>query len=243
MDELDNIQKKIEELLSNTDGKYLILEEEIDMDVQMKYFESSKLVKRTEECENTDYWEELYNSELSLNEVKNRLNIIAKIKDVKAFRFLERFVKSLDKEEFKGWALLALQESRMLIHTDLTQEDQFFISTGLGGKGKKLRYILILHTKGLKEFDPYQKDLLEGEMEHQLKRNSSELESFDFGKNYYHVKVLMPLQVNISDTVLKVIRECNEMGNFLSEDFLITNIKPLSKEEIEELLEKKYKDS
>ena len=67
---------------------------------------------------------------------------LAFIDDVKAYRRIEKFIESAS-GTLKQWATLSLQESRMLLQSSLLDEQQVFISTGLGGKGKKLRYFVV----------------------------------------------------------------------------------------------------
>ncbi len=66
--------------------------------------------------------------------------------DVEAFRIIERFHKSSE-GVLHDWAVLSLQESRMILQSSLLGEQQVFISTGLGGKGQKIRYFIVLMKK------------------------------------------------------------------------------------------------
>ena len=44
--------------------------------------------------------------------------------------------------------------------------------------------------------------------------------------------VLVPIQILLTDLFSKAIDECNEFGNFLKRDCIITNVKPLDLDEI-----------
>jgi hypothetical protein len=48
--------------------------------------------------------------------------------------------------------------------------------------------------------------------------------------------VLIPLQITIKDFFKEGIDECNQYGNFLKSNFLVTNVKQLTAEEIDEFL-------
>ena len=138
-----NIQKVLDDLPDN----FSILEEQIDIEVQMKYFEFAKKVRsRNLVSECFENREQLYLPEVSLERKREILLSIATIDDVKAFRAIEKFV-GMAEGEIKQWAVLAFQESRMLIQSSLLDEQMVFISTGLGGKGQKLRYYVVFINK------------------------------------------------------------------------------------------------
>jgi len=129
-----NIQKALEDLPEN----YSILEEQIDVDVQLKYFDYVKQKRQQEKS--TDFFEtreDLFDPEVTDEKKKEILASIAVLDDVKAYRTIEAFVDKAE-GELRQWAVLAFQESRMLLQSSLLDEQQIFISTGLGGKGKKL---------------------------------------------------------------------------------------------------------
>ena len=46
------------------------------------------------------------------------------------------------------------------------------------------------------------------------------------------------VRADIKQALDKVINECNQYGNFLSQVFTITNVKELSAEEVEEIIKK-----
>ncbi len=48
--------------------------------------------------------------------------------------------------------MLAFQENKMLLESSLLDENQILISTGLGGKGMKLRYFTVMQTFDRKGF-------------------------------------------------------------------------------------------
>jgi hypothetical protein len=55
----------------------------------------------------------------------------------------------------KDWAALSLQESRMTLESSLLDENQVIISTGLGGKAKKLRYFAVIAAKRRENFSEF----------------------------------------------------------------------------------------
>jgi hypothetical protein len=229
----------IQKIFEDLPGNFNILEEQIDLQVQMKYFELSKKVR--EEEEETDYLEfaeELFESGTDTDRKKEILIGLAGMDDVKAYRTLEKFLKEAD-PAIRGWAVLALQENRMLLQTSLLDEQQFFISTGLGGKGKKLRYYLVFINRNRNEMlTKTQQKLVKDELIFGLKQEDGEFESIDFSEGFCTSLVLLPVSADIKQVFSNVVEECNQYGNFLEEDMIITNVKVLSRNEIFDIINK-----
>lgn len=228
-----NIQKALENLPEN----FSILEEQIEIEVQMKYHEYAKKLRGKniqEEC--FEHKDDLFLPETQLERKKEILTAIASIDDVKAFRTIERFV-GIAKGDLKQWGILALQESRMLIQSSLLDEQQVFISTGLGGKGQKLRYyVVFINGDEHKILNTTQQKLLKDELVFELKAKEGEFETMDFMEGFSTSLVMLPLQTDIKMIFRNVIDECNQFGNFLSEDMIVTNVKVMSRSEIIQLL-------
>jgi hypothetical protein len=228
-----NIQKVLDDLPDN----FSILEEQIDIEVQMKYFELAKQVRSknlvTEYLENK---EQLFLPELSDEKKREILLTIAAIDDVKAFRTIEKFV-GVAEGEIKQWAVLALQESRMLIQSSLLDEQQVFISTGLGGKGQKLRYyVVFINKKQQNILNATQQKLLKDELIFELNQNEGEFESMDFSEGFSTVLVMLPLQSDLKKIFRNIIEECNQYGDFLDDDMIVTNVRVMSRSEILEMV-------
>jgi hypothetical protein len=236
----NNIRKALENLPENIS----ILEEQIEVELQMKYFEYAKKSKDNsfaEACFKNR--EELFDPEVSVDRKKEILSYIATIDEVKAFRTIEKFVKE-SKGEIHQWAILALQESRMLLQTSLLDEQQVFISTGLGGKGMKLRYYAVFIGRTQNELlNNTQQKLLRDELIYGLNLNDGEFESMAHMEGFSSALVMLPLHADIRKIFQGVIDECNQYGNFLDEDMIITNVKELSRSEIIQLLHQNNKNA
>ncbi len=229
----NNIQKALEKLPENIS----ILEEQIEVELQMKYFEYAKDNRNKElsdECfKNRN---ELFKPEVAEERKKEILSSIANVDDVKAFRTIEKFVGNSE-GEIHQWGILAKQESRMVLQTSLLDEQQVFISTGLGGKGMKLRYYVVFIARAVNELlDNTQQKLLHDELIYSLNLNDGEFESLAFMEGFSAAMVMLPLQADIRKVFQDIIDECNQYGNFLDEDMIITNVKALSRSEIIQLL-------
>ncbi|QIA08981.1 hypothetical protein [Draconibacterium halophilum] len=232
----NNIQKALDDLPEN----FSILEEQIDVAIQMKYLEFTKLLRSkdiSEEC--FDAREELFDEEVDEERKKEILTAIAVYDDVKAYRTLEKYVEE-GTGDMKQWGTLALQESRMLMHSSLLDEQQVFISTGLGGKGKKLRYFVVFLSVHENEMlSTTQQKLLKDELIFELNHHDGVFESMDFMEGFSSALVMLPITVEIKDTFQNIISECNQYGGFLREDMVITNVKVLSRGEIIQLIHQK----
>lgn len=239
--EEENIYDDLQKIFEDLQGNFNILEEQIDLEVQMKYFERSKELKEIADGENyLSARKELFASKTSLDRKKDILAGMAGIDDVKAYRLLEKFVAQAG-SEIRSWAVLALQENRMLLQTSLLDEQQFFISTGLGGKNKKLRYYVVFINRDHQSmFNNTQQKLIKDELLFNLKPEEGEFESIDFSEGFCSTQVLLPVQTDIRKVFSSVVEECNQYGDFLEEDMIITNVKVLSRSEILEIINKQH---
>ncbi|WP_372948237.1 hypothetical protein [Mariniphaga sp.] len=229
----------IQKLFEDLPGNFNILEEQIDLEVQMKYFEISRKVREDQaEINYLEFADELFMPETDLDQKKEILIGLAGTDDVKAYRILEKFLEQAG-SEIRSWAVLAVQENRMLLQTSLLDEQQFFISTGLGGKGKKLRYYLVFINRNRNELlTKTQQKLVKDELIFGLKPVDGEFESIDFSEGFCTSLVLLPVTADIKKVFSNVVEECNQYGDFLEEDMIITNVKVLSRNEILDIVNK-----
>ncbi len=232
----ESLYRKIQDALNEIPGNFNILEEQIDIQLQMEYFE---FVKKFREGPLMDDFlgdsAVLLDPNADIDTRKKVLAALASVSDVEAFRTIERYLTHPD-PELKDWAILALQESRMLLQSSLLEEQQVFISTGLGGKGKKLRYFLVFINQSGGQLTAMQKKLLHDELKYAVEKNDGELEEFNQLIDFNTAMVVLPVKAMLKDVFKGVIDECNQYGNFLKQDMVITNVKRLSPLEILELL-------
>lgn len=236
--EAENIYDKIREIFGEVPGSFSILEEQVDIDLQMEYFEVSKLVKKDlDEDLTMNEKEEIFNFERDLTERKALFARLASTEKIEAYRIIEKYLKE-GQAQLRNWALLALQESRMLLETNLLDENQVFISTGLGGKGSMLRYFIVIILKEDTDFTDWQKKTVKNELEIILKRNKAEIEKIEFKDAFATLLAVIPLNIPLKEIFREAIEECNKYGNFLRANFIITNVRTLEQQEIKEFLEK-----
>ena len=71
-----------------------------------------------------------------------------------------------------------------------------------------------------------------------FKENDVELETLEFNDNYLTLKMLLSLKVPVQSIFLQIISNCNELGRFMSEHFIVTNVKELKHREIQDIIKK-----
>lgn len=232
-DKLQNMSEKFPE-------RFNILEEEIDVKLQLRYFNFSKRIKKQANEKNEEFVleeiDDIFSNEISIDDKKTLLVKLASIDDPKAFRIIEDYTKNPDKE-LHHWSLLALQESKMLIESSLLDENQVFISTGLGGRGNMLRYFVVLVGDNIEEYQDFQQKMIQSEFDFALKKNNSELEIIEFKEKYAMLTALIPFEVKLQQVFRSALEECNQYGGFLKTNFLVTNVKKLNLDEIKEIVE------
>ncbi len=236
MDE-ENIKEKIQKILKYLPGNFNILEEQIDVTVQKEYLDFINTInfKKYSEDEIIKESKNLFLENVDNDIKKRNLILLAHLGTVKSYRIIEKFYNN-STDEIRKWSLLALQECRMFLQSYLTDEDQAYISSGLGGKGKKLRYFIVIISINNKPFTETHKKLIKEEFKLISKEYNSEIEEISFNKNYSSLKVLIPMDVAVGEVIEGGISKCNEIGRFISDSYFITNIKIPSEQEILEYI-------
>lgn len=242
MEENKNL-KKIQEAIESLPDNFSILEEQIDVELQMQYFEYTKEKRSNEKIDDFEAIEKKLNDPDETEENKMLLLVqLAGHDDTEAFRIIERFHKN-SSGKLHNWSVLALQESRMILQSSLLGEQQVFISTGLGGKGQNIRYFIALMKREIEEpFTDTQKKVTENEFQFFLNKNDGEVEEMSFEKGIATCLFLFPLKKNLQEIFRSFIEECNQYGDFLNEDVIITNVKKLSIDEVRKFIKRNNKN-
>lgn len=241
MKEEGDIFKKFQNSFSRMNGHFHILEQRVPVELQMEYFKYSEKVRDNKKAlKNMDYTafqESLEDPEVTTDHKKYVLSMLATSRDVRAYRMLEEYVQAPG-QDVRNWAYMALMESRISLESELSDEKQIYISTGLGGRGEKLRFFVLMLSKGRKPFLDYQRQVIEREFAYLLSRADCEVERLSVYEQHVELVFLIPVRTDIKVTIDSVINECNQYGDFLAEVFTITNVKELSEEEIAEIIKK-----
>lgn len=226
----------IESILGYIPDNFSILEEEVNVEVQHDFYESSKNIDNISDKRRTRYLiKKLGCPDNTLEKTKRVLLKLSFCDSVEAYRAIEAYQKDAP-AELKDWAIMAFQQSRMLIHSSLLGEQQFFISTGLGGKKKNLRYFVVFPYTDRKKPMEIQESMLKKELDFNLNEVDGELEDIQFFDEFATATILLPIKTSIGDIMRSVVDECNQYGDYLAADIVVTNMKKFSLEEINSFL-------
>lgn len=235
--------QNIHTFLSKAGENLNILEEEVDLAVQKEYFEiAHELGSKPRKFKqlSSRYLEEinnLFDDSVDDETKKRMLVVLASIDDISVYRAIESLSKA--DTPLKKWAVIALQQSRMLIQSALMDDPGVFISTGLGGQNGLLRYFCVFFYRDKGALLEFQQQIVHNEMAAALKPCKGIVEQIDFFEDYCTLLLLLPLNADLKSIFEKTVNECNLYGNFLRESLILTNVKKLSAEEIQSVLRKK----
>lgn len=239
MKENENLYDKIKEMFGQDPGSFNIMEDNIDVDLQLEYFEfSNKVSSEYDSNWALDQVDMLSDQDIPIEDKKLILARLATTDDVRAFRAIEAYMDNPD-EQLRDWGTLALQESKMHIEGHLLEENQIFISTGLGGKNGKLRYFVVLIARGRRNLSEFQLDIIQKEFPYILKAFNAEVEEFNSEGYLATIQLIIPIQHSVKKIFTRAIRECNQYGDFLRESCIVTNVKKLSFDEVTGFIEQK----
>jgi len=236
MESCDNIYDKIQELLGCIPGNVSILEKQINADVQTEYYDyASKMKEISDPEEVLKNREMIFGPGLTIEAKKLFMVRLASLGSIEAYRTLEKY--STDgKDQLNDWAILAMQESRLLLESKILDESQILISTGLGGKGLKLRYFAVFISTNRSPLTSFQKKILQNEVEFAMKKFHGELEEIRIDYELCSILCIIPLQVSVKRLFDELMAECNQYGNFIYPDYIITNVKVIPNHEIRKMI-------
>jgi len=241
MKDHENLYDKIKEIFGVIPGSFNIMEDTIDVDLQMEYFEfSKKMSQEFDEQWVINQLPVLDDPDGLLSSKKEVLARLASMHDVSAYRAIESYQKDVE-PELREWCILALQESRMNLESHLLEENQIFISTGLGGKEDKLRYFVVLIARNRELLSDSQIRIINSEFTEVLNKFDAEIEDSNASGYLATFQLLLPIQYPVKQVFQEGIDEVNQFGDFLRETCIVTNVKKLSFEEIEDFIEQKKK--
>lgn len=223
-------------------GKLHIIKQSIPVEQQIEYMLYSfhlrkKRRKKLNENDYNQFFEKLESIDFSIIEKKKILSMLASSSEIRAYRLLEKFAQKPG-EELIYWASMALMESRMTIETELSDEKQLYVATGLGGKDEKFRFYVLILSSQKEPFADYQRKVIEKEFEYVFQEYDCEIERLTIYDSYVELVFLIPIVVNIHKTLDKVVLECNQYGNFLFKKYVVTNVRELSQDDVNQILNK-----
>jgi len=238
MEKIENFDS-LNDFLSQMNDNVSIISSDIPVEIQMKYYEHLEENADKLNKDNIDKRSQmLFSPEVALEEKKKLLVALASFDDVKFFRIVEKYNQHPD-PDLKHWASMAYNHAKINLENSFLPNKKVLISTGLGGKENKLRYFVVLVSDNMKTpFTETQKKVIKNEIEIVFKENNVEMETLDFQDNYVTLKMLLSLKVPVQSIFLQIISNCNELGRFMSERFIVTNVRELKQEEIQDIIKK-----
>lgn len=239
----ENQWEEMNDLIAKAGSNVNILEEEVDLKVQKEYFKLLETLSK----EPDDYPEickqyienvnDLFDVTIDEDMKKRMLVVLATIEDVSIYRTIENF--SQQDTPLQKWAVIALQQSRILLHSTLMDDPGVFISTGLGGQGLLLRYFGVFLNRENNKLQKFEQKIVRNEIEIAIKPFNGVIEQANFTEFYTTIVLLLPIDIDLKTLFERIIDECNQYGNFLHENMIITNVKKLSDSEIFDILKGK----
>ena len=236
---MTNNPEKIKSFLNNIPEEFQIHEQGADIEIQKEYLDYSHSFEdghlSDEEIEKIT--KILFHPKTPVDRKKKGLTILAHTGSISAFRQITKFYEHAN-GDLKAWASLALQECKMFLESELTEENVGMISTGLGCKADKLRFYFLVLPRNCKTFSEKQHKIIENELALTAKELNCDIEHFNFQNDYVGLTALVPMDVAIASFIEKGIQNCNEFGNFVLEYYYAANTEIPDKDEIKEIIHK-----
>ncbi|NBB89246.1 MAG: hypothetical protein GVX96_05620 [Bacteroidetes bacterium] len=215
---------EIREFLESMSDSFEIMEERVDIQTQKDYLDYSHSFDRGKLTDKQTFQlgDTLFSQETTPADKKKILVLLAHLGTIIAYRQIEKYYKKPD-IELKPWATLALQECRMFLENDLTDQNKGLILSGLGAVKDKFRYYFLLLPCTDKPFTSTQNGIIKKEIHHVAKNLNCILETIDFSAHYAALTALVPADVAIGTFIESGIKKCNERGVVVYEHYYATN--------------------
>ncbi|MDK2910180.1 MAG: hypothetical protein PWR20_1747 [Bacteroidales bacterium] len=185
--------------------------------------------------------EKLWEPETKPNQLKKILVFLAFRSNVQTFRMLERY-KENPHPSVEEMARFCYYISKIILEGELSDQPLGLISTGLGGKNKKLRFFFVIFPAQSETFDKTQLKIIDNEWKAICTKYDIETEKKSRGNEYVAFTVLTPYQHDFFEVLKEFVGECNLYGNFILPKMVITNIKILKKKKILKIRERFLND-
>ena len=224
---------QVRDVLDGIPERLTLAQDGVDSSVQQEYLEY------TEGLDFGQYLEEdisarnhsLFSPSTSLKDKKETLAVLAHRGTLEAYRTIERFLATAE-QALEAWGVLALQECRMFLESSLADRNVGVLMTGLGGENNRLRYFLLVRSRSDTALTSAQKETIERGFSYICSKFDSIMEEIQVYQYYVTMKVLIPLDVAVAEIIEGGIDECNTFGDFLDENYYVTNVKIPTEAEI-----------
>ncbi|WP_373520808.1 hypothetical protein, partial [Aquiflexum sp.] len=188
----------LQNFLDGIPDKFDILEEGVDLQTQKEYLDYSHSFDLGEltEAETINLGNILCDSRTEIEGKKKAMTLLAHLGTITAYRQIERYYLHPD-NDLRKWAVMALQECRMLLESMLTDENTGFIISGLGGQKDKLRFYFLMLPVSDKPFTTAQKNIIKEQVNLVAKDLNCIVETVDPADKFVGLTVLVPMDVAV----------------------------------------------
>lgn len=213
------------DFLSTQPHNVRIIEEVISIHVQERFLKIAQNLKPDGPDQNGQRAtkDEILKGSLSIEETEYELVRQAFTGEIEDYRFLESYQLSAQ-NELRDFARFACLVSRIRVESELTGNPPSLISTGLGGKGNRLRYIMAIFPNFNGTFSETQARVIQNEWEETGKTFEIESEKIRFLFEYAFIQALVPITVDLNSVAKAFINESNRFGNFIYQGYFLTNV-------------------
>ncbi|GHT10306.1 hypothetical protein FACS1894156_4330 [Bacteroidia bacterium] len=231
------MDENFEEIANVSVPNVHILESQVGIDAQMNYI---KLMVTTQKHPKTDaeietVQQQLQNAKTTLLNKKRALVKLSKVDKVEVLRYLQHYAKDAH-DDLRQFAQLAVFHNQLLIESAFLHEPQIVVSTGMGGKNGCLRYFVGLIPASRKPLSATQKSVIKKEFAYVLGEYDASIDGeIDFEGKFPKFMMLLPFKMHPATVLTKSIELCNELGEFLKDSAIVSNVKPFTDEEIEKI--------
>lgn len=169
----------------------------------------------------------LRDSELDDDARRKMLCRLSQSTDPKAYNLLKEYSADAP-EHLRDWASLATRLCGMSLEASILDVNNVYVTTGLGGKGRSLRYSMVLKANNQESFSEQQQTSIKNAFEYRLgKIKEAELEKVTFRGPLASLLVLLPLEHDMAELAKEVVTDCNIYGDFIDDNLFITNLKEI----------------
>jgi hypothetical protein len=227
------MSSEVNNILEQMPDRYVICNTEIDQKIMKKFY--SELSRVNQEISSEAIEEKgdlLFQNDLSNKEKQKILLELVSTGTVSAFRKIQEYVTVFNKKN-DPWMEMALYECQRRVEEDLVEESTGIISTGLGGNRGLLRYVFII--KSMEDLTVHEKMINEDWLS-VATEFKSEIEKIKCTKKYFEGIVLLPMDIAIASLIETGILKTNKDRVILNQNYMVTNTKIPSAEEIESFI-------
>jgi hypothetical protein len=230
----DDIENQVPTILDDLPEpeKWRIAQKGVSLSTQREYLDYHTIdLEQYAHANVSVIGERLLSLETPLDEKKKALAILAHTDSIEAYQVLKEYTARAD-EELEEWSVLALQECQAFIEASLSDRSVAMITGGLGGEGHGMRYFFAVAAKENRVFTDAEQVVVELAFQEASRQLGCEIEEMQFGQGYVAMEALISLEVAVAELIERGIRATNQVGDFLEEDYWVTNERVLTEREI-----------